>query len=153
VRRRYIIALLVVGVALFLAVSVLLARVFSADGDERSAITTLVKAQASGDQNGMLSLIEGCRTSQSCRARVQQNIAALQHRGTVSILQINPSTGFSLTSTLGTARVAWTVDASRPIVQCVRVRRAGNVFGGLRIELLTISARLKDSGADCPSKF
>jgi hypothetical protein len=34
----------------------------------------------------------------------------------------------------------------------VRVRRAGNAFSGLHIELLALSARIK-SDADCPARF
>jgi hypothetical protein len=144
--------LIAVAVVLFLAVSALLARIFSADGAERSAITALVQAEARGDTNGMLERLQGCRASPSCRARVAQDITGLQHQGQVSIIQINPSAGFSLTSTLGTARVAWSVGSSLPIVQCVRVRRAGNAISGLRIELLEVSVRIK-TDADCPARF
>jgi hypothetical protein len=67
------------------------------------------------------------------------------------VLQYQPSTGFSLTTTNGSARVAWEiVGRTRPIVQCVRVRRAGNAIGGIHIELLAITARLKSSGT-CPA--
>jgi hypothetical protein len=57
-----------------------------------------------------------------------------------------------LTATLGTARVAWLVGSSLPIVQCVRVRHAGDVLGGFRIELLAVSRRIK-SDAACPAHF
>ena len=69
--------------------------------------------------------------------------------GAVLILQDQPSTGFSLTGTLGSARVAWRTDSGLPIVQCVKVRRAGNAISGLRVELLAITPRIK-SDADCP---
>jgi hypothetical protein len=151
VRRLYLL-LIVVGIVVFLGVSALLARVWSADGAERSAITQLVQAEARGDQNGMLTRLQRCRDSSSCRARVAEEIAALKHPGGVSILQIQPSTGFSLTSTVGTARVAWNVASSLPIVQCVRVRRAGNALDGLQIELLAISPKIQ-SDADCPARF
>ncbi len=150
-RRLYVI---LIGVAIlgFLAVSGLLARVFSADGAEQSAITALVRAEARGDELGTVSRIENCRRSDTCRARVQQDLAALRRPGTVSILQLQTSSGFSLTGTLGTARVAWNAGSSLPVVQCVRVRRAGNALKGLRIELLAISPRIK-SDADCPARF
>jgi hypothetical protein len=146
VRRVYIIAI-VVGVILFLAISALLARAFSADGAERSAVTDLVQAQARGDAAGMLSRLSGCRGG--CRARVAADAVALRRPGTVSILQIQSSTGFSVTSTLGFARVAWRAGGSLPIVQCVLVRRAGDVLSGLRIELLSITGKLKGD-AVCP---
>ncbi len=147
-RRVYIIGI-AVGVILFLAISALLARAFSADGAEHSAVTGLVQAEARGDAAGMLRRMSGCGSSRSCRARVVSDAAILRRKGSVSILQIESSTGFSLTSTLGYARVAWRAGNSLPIVQCVLVRRAGDVLSGLRIELLSISARMKGS-AVCP---
>ena len=151
-RRAHLISLIAAGLLVFLAISALLARVFSVDGAERSAVTALIEAEARGDQNAMLARLRGCRTSAACQARVRADIATLRRPGTVAILQLQTSASFSLTSTLGAARVAWNVDSSLPIVQCVEVRRAGNALGGLRVELLAISVRLK-SDAVCPSRF
>jgi hypothetical protein len=96
--------------------------------------------------------IVGCRASRACRRRAGDNASALKHAGTVAIIQLQPSTNFSIAETLGTARVAWNVGGSLPIVQCVRVRRAGNVVSGLHVELLEVSARIK-SDAACPARF
>ena len=152
-RRPYKLALLAAGIALFLAISALLARAFSVDTAERSAITAVVQAEARGDTAGVTDRLTDCGASSSCRARVTADVAALRRPGTVSILQIQTSSGFSLTSTTGTARVAFTVGSSLPIVQCVRVRRAGNVLSGLRVELLELSRRLAKADADCPARF
>lgn len=149
-RRQYL-ALIAGAIVIFLVLSALLARVFSADGAERSAITALIQAEARGDQAGIVSRIEGCSASASCRARAAADAAALARAGAISIIQLQSSAGFSLSGTLGTARVAWTVGGSLPIVQCVRVRRAGDAISGLRIELLAISARIH-SDADCPAR-
>jgi hypothetical protein len=151
VRRAYI-ASAVVVLVLFLAVSAVLARVWSADSAEGSAVTALVQAEARGDQNAMLERLSGCRASPACRERVAAVIASVRQSGTVSILQEQPSTGFSLVSTLGTARVAWRASSPLPVVQCVRVRRAGDAISGLRIELLSISPRIKSDGS-CPAHF
>jgi hypothetical protein len=70
----------------------------------------------------------------------------------VAIIQLQPSAGFSFGSTLGTARVAWSAGGSLPVVQCVRVRRAGNAISGLHVELLAITPRLQ-TDADCPARF
>lgn len=150
--HRTRILLLTAGVLVFLGVSALLARVLSIDGAERAAITALVQAEARGDVPAMLTRIQRCRQSSFCRARVAADAAALTRPGHVLILQLNTSAGFSLSSTLGTARVAWRAGASLPIVQCVRVRRAGNALSGLHIELLEISPRIK-SDSDCPARF
>jgi hypothetical protein len=148
VRRVYLIGI-AVGAILFLAISALLARAFSADGAERSAVTALVQAEARGDVGGMLNAMHGCREMVGCRQRVAEDAASLKRRGTVSILQLQSSTGFSLTSTLGYARVAWNAGGSLPAVQCVHVHRAGDVLSGLHIELLAISPKLKGD-ATCP---
>jgi hypothetical protein len=148
VRRLYIVGI-VAGVLLFLAISALLARVFSVDDAERSAITSLVQTEAHGNANGVIARLDGCAQDAACRSRAVLDAAALKHRGSISILELNPSAGFSLTSTLGTARVAWNVGGSLPIVQCVGVRRAGNALSGLRVQLLSISQKLAGD-ATCP---
>jgi hypothetical protein len=151
-RRRYLLSLIALGVVLFVLISAGLARVFGANGSEQSAITSLVKAEAAGNQTAMLARIEGCTQSAACRTRVANNAALLKHPGRVSIIQLDPSTSFSLGGNLGTARVAWAADSSLPVVQCVRVRRAGNVFAGLKVRLLEISARIKSDSA-CPAHY
>ncbi len=151
-RRAYIVWI-AVGILLFLVISALLARVFSANGAEQSAITSLVQSEARGDVNAILDEIQGCRADAACRQRAAVNAAALKHAGTVSIIQLQPSTSFSLGGTEGTARVAWNVASYRfPIVQCVKVRRAGNPISGLRVELLEVSRRIKSDTA-CPARY
>jgi hypothetical protein len=152
VRRPYLLLLIAAGVIVFLAISALLARVFSADGDERAAIESLVRAEARGDQAAIRSMIDGCAASAACQARVAINAQTLRLPGSIKILNLTPSSGFSLTGSTGTARVAWTAGGSLPIVQCIRVHRAGNVFSGLSIHLLTVSKRIK-SDQDCPAHY
>lgn len=144
--------LIVLVVLAFLAVSGLLARVWSADGAESTAVAAIVQAEARGDQNAMLASLHGCRSSTACRARVAYDIAALTRAGRVTILHFNGSTGFSFAGTLGTARVAWRTPSSLPIVQCLRVRRAGSALGTFHIQVLWISKRIA-SDLDCPASF
>jgi hypothetical protein len=152
VRRLYLF-LIAAGLVVFLAVSAMLARVWSAQGAESAAITTLVKDEAHGDQAGVIAQITGCRGDAACRARAAANVAALRRPGSVLIITLQPSTGFSLVGSTGTARVAWLVGSSLPIVQCVRVRRAGNAISGLRVQLLTVSLRIHPSSGPCPARF
>ncbi|HZU60155.1 MAG TPA: hypothetical protein VE983_04275 [Solirubrobacteraceae bacterium] len=140
------------AVIVFLLLSGLLARAFSIDGAEQSAITRVVQAEARGDSGGMIKLIQHCVNSPFCRSRARADAGALRRAGRVSILELNPSAGFSLVSTLGVARVAWRAGSSLPVVQCVRVRRAGNVISGLSVQLLEISRRI-NTGANCPNQF
>lgn len=148
--RRTYFALIALAIVAFLLVSTLLARVFSADGAERSAVTSLIEAQARGDAAAMLSKLEDCRTAPRCRAVAAYDASVLRRPGSVSIIQLQPSTGFSLSSTTGYARVAWNAGGSLPIVQCVLVRRAGNAIKGIKIHLLRITQRL-GGDASCPS--
>jgi hypothetical protein len=150
--RRVYIAAIAVAVLLFLAISALLARVLSANGAEQASITELVRAEARGDANAIVDDIAGCRAAPACRRRASDNASALKHPGAVSIIQLQASTSFSLAGTLGTARVAWDVGSSLPIVQCVRVRRTGNAISGLRVELIEVSPRIKSDSA-CPARF
>jgi hypothetical protein len=154
VRRSRLLALIAFGLVAFALVSALLARIWSSDSAEQSAVSALIRAEARGDAPAMVALIKGCSASAACRARASQDASELKIPGHVSILQYTSSTGFSLGSTLGTARVAWEViDQTKPRVQCVRVRRAGNALSGITIELLTISLRLTHSDADCPARY
>jgi hypothetical protein len=152
VRRRNVILLIGLAVIVFLAVSALLARAFSVGGAENATITDLVRDEASGRTAQIEATISGCRTDPGCRARVAQNVAALRRPGGVQIIQITPSSGFSLGATVGIARVAWLAGSSKPIVQCLRVRHDGDVLQGFRIEVLKLSLRIR-SDADCPARF
>jgi hypothetical protein len=152
VTRRLRLGLIFLIAALFLVVSGLLARAFSIDGAERAAITALLQAEARGDATAMTARIARCASSPACRARVALDTRYLKRPGKVLILELNSSAGFSLGPTTGTARVAWRAGSALPIVQCVRVHRAGNVISGLRIQLLEISARIKTSGT-CPARY
>jgi hypothetical protein len=151
-RRRLYLAGIVLGLLLFLLISAVLARVLSLDGTERSAITLLIKDEAAGNRSAMIARIEHCGSSAACRARVATDATTLRRAGTVSILQLNPSAGFSLASTVGTARVAWLAGSSLPVVQCVRVRRAGDALTGFHVELLELSRRIA-SDSDCPRRY
>jgi hypothetical protein len=48
--------------------------------------------------------------------------------------------------------VAWRAGSSLPVVQCVRVRRAGNALTGFQVELLKLSRRIA-SDSNCPSQY
>ncbi|HET6870154.1 MAG TPA: hypothetical protein VFH80_29850 [Solirubrobacteraceae bacterium] len=151
--RRAYIAAIAAAIIVFLVVSALLARVLSANSAEQSAITSLVTDEARGDANAVIDDIASCRTSAACRTRASYNATTLRHPGAVSIIQIQPSTSFSLADTLGTARVAWNVAGRpHPIVQCVRVHRTGNVISGLKVELLEVSRRIQSDTA-CPARY
>ncbi len=151
-RRPVIITAILGAVAVFLVLSALLARALSVGGAENSAITDLVRAEARGNPAAVVAAISGCSVSPACRARAAAVSTALRHPGEIQIAEINPSTGFALGSTVGTARVAWLAGGSLPRVQCVRVAHTGNVLAGFEIQLLKVSIRIR-SDADCPSRY
>jgi hypothetical protein len=151
-RRRKLVSLIVLGVVVFLVISALLARGLSVGGAEDAAIGDLVKAEARGDAGAVVALIDGCRAVADCRARATADAAALKRAGAVSVIQITPSAEFSLTGSVSTARVAWLAGGSLPRVQCVRVRRAGNLLEGFTVQLLHVSLRIK-SNRDCPAHY
>ena len=125
---------------------------YSANSAEQSAITALVKDEARGDANAIIDDVAGCRAMPACRRRAAQLASALARPGAVSIIQLQPSTSFSVAGTQGTARVAWDVGSSLPIVQCVRVHRTGNAISGLQVRLIDVSPRIKSDTA-CPARF
>ena len=130
----------------------MLTRALNVGDAENAAITNLVQAEARGDTSEVINLVTGCQANAACRARAAANTAAFKHPGKITIAEINPSSTFSVTSTLGTARVAWVAGDSLPRVQCLRVRHAGSVLQGFTIELLVVSRRIA-SDADCPKRF
>jgi hypothetical protein len=152
VRRLYLL-LGALAILVFLGISVLLARAWNAEGTERSDITSLVRAEAGGHGQAAVAAVRKCGAAPSCRSRLTTLSQGLRRPGRVEILQLQPSTGFSLTGSLGVARVAWnTTQRPRPVVQCVQVRRAGNVLTGLDVQLLALSAPIKND-ADCPRRL
>jgi hypothetical protein len=142
------IALIVLGVLLFLAISGLLARFFSVENVERDDELALIEAQTKGDANGMIEKLYGCRARPACVASAEANASSLRRAGAVKILSVKSTNSHSLTSSTGTTRLAWTVIGRLPVVQCVKVRRSGNFFEGIAVTLLSLSAPIPNE-ADC----
>jgi hypothetical protein len=140
--------LVVLGLVLFLAISGLLARFLSTENVERDDVLALLQAEASGNEEGMLSQLSGCRLSPACVASVKTNAAAVRRSGSVKILSLTSHTAYSLTGATDPTRVAWTVIGHLPTVQCVKVKRTGNFFAGVSVALLSLSAPIPNEG-DC----
>jgi hypothetical protein len=136
------------GVALFLAISAVLARFLSIENVERDDEEALIQAQARGDVNGMLDRLSGCRLSASCVATVRANADSLRRSGAAKILSLKSSTAYSLTGASGKTRLAWIVIGRLPVVQCVQVRRSGSFLTGITVTLLSLSAPISNE-ADC----
>ena len=147
-QRRRLRRLFAAGAILVLLVSVVLARFLSVENAERDADLALLQAQARGDVTSMLDQISGCRASRACVAGVRANVAnpRLHRAGAVKILSLTSATAYSPTGATGRTRVAWTVIGTLPVVQCVEVRRTGNLLTGIHVHLIGLSAPIPNEG-------
>jgi hypothetical protein len=138
---------LVAGLIVFLAISALLARWLALENVERSAVLSVLKAQARGDVAAMLTHLHDCDSR--CRANATADARRLKRPGKVQILAYQSATAYSVTTTVGFTRVAWKSSLGRfPVVQCVKVERKGNAISGISILLLGVSLPIPDT-ADC----
>ena len=144
-KRAILIAL---GALLFVVISVELARFLFVENVERNDAEMLIQAQARGDVSGMLKLLRGCRERPACVASVQANASRLGRPGAVKILSLKSRTAYSLGASTGRTRLAWTVIGRLPVVQCIEVRRSGNVLAGIDVSLLSLSPPIPNE-ADC----
>jgi hypothetical protein len=136
--RRLRIILIGLGVIAFLVVSGMLARFLDVENVERDAVLGVLQAEARGDAPAVLAALHGCAAA--CQATARADAASLRGPGAVTILADQSPTAYSLTGTTGPTRVAWKIPARLPTVQCVLVRRTGNVITGVSLKLLAISA-------------
>ncbi len=142
--------LIVIGVIVFLAISTALARWLSVENLERDEDLRVLQAEARGDPAGMARLLSGCRERSSCLARMRQIDAdpRVRRPGSVKILDLESNTAYSIGSSTGPSRVAWTVIGTLPVIQCFRIKRTGNILTGIKLQLLSISPPIQNE-ADC----
>ncbi len=142
------IALIALGVLLFLLISGVLARFLSTENVERDADEALIQAEVSGDAQRVIAQLSGCRRSASCTATARANASWLRRSGNPKILTLTSPTAYALSGAEGRTRLAWAVVGGRPVVQCVRVRRTGNFLTGITVRLVGVSAPINNE-ADC----
>ena len=143
-------ALIVIAVTAFLAVSVIVGRWLSADTDERAQVVDLLRAQSQGDAAAMLRGLHGCGDP-ACIATVRANAKRLQGPGSLKVALYQSGTAHALRSRTRFTRVVWFIEGKEADtrVQCVLVRRSGNVLSGLSVSLLRLSA-LIGRESSCP---
>ena len=138
-RRPGKITAIAFGVFVFLGISALLAKALSGAGNERSQVLAVLEAQAAGDADQVLDLLDACRRQPACVQVTRARVEKLARPGQVEIVRYDPSVQVALTRQAGTARVVWRTREERfPVVQCVKVRREGPLSGG-RSDLLALS--------------
>ena len=144
-KRLLLIAVAVVAV---LGISFVVARWLNADTDERGQVVDLLRAQARGDANAMLRGLDDCRDP-ACVAIQRSNARRLRDTGAIKIALYQSQTAHALRSRTKPTRVVWFTRDRLTTVQCVLVRRTGNVFAGVSVSLLRLSAPI-DRESSCP---
>ncbi len=144
VKRPLIIAVAAIAV---IAISAVVARWIINDSVERDKVTDLLRAQAMGDASKMRSLVD-C-PDDACEALLEKNARALRGRGDLKIALYQSQTAHALRSRTKPTRVVWFTPGRLTTVQCVLVRRGGNVLTGASITLLRLSAPI-DRESSCP---
>jgi hypothetical protein len=140
--------LIVVAVVAFLGICFLVARWLNNDTVERGAVTKLLIEQARGDADAMLRRLQGC--DDACAAVVRRNAQRLRGKGDLKIALYVSQTAHAVTSRTKFTRVVWFTPGRLTTVQCVLVRREGNVFAGTTVSLLRVTAPIGRESS-CPS--
>ncbi len=145
---RRLVAIVVPVTLVVLAVGFFSARFLTTENRERDAIFTLLQHEAAGDERGVLAQLHGCDAA--CAAKLHAFLPKVTGTGAVKIARLDSGTSYSLGTSTGTSRVVWVhgVD-SRPIVQCVVVRRQGGPLTGRSVSLLALSAPLANNEDSC----
>ena len=143
-KRALLIAAAVVAV---LAISAVVARWLNNDTAERAKVVDLLRAQAAGDAATMLKIVQ-CPDA-ACEQLIRANARKLRGRGKLKIALYQSQTAHALTSRTKPTRVVWFTPDRLTTVQCVLVRRTGNVFAGASVTLLRLSAPI-DRETSCP---
>ena len=140
--------LIVAAILAFLVVCFFVARWLNNDSVERGAVTELLRAQARGDAEAMLARLR-CPDA-ACEALARANARRLRSRGELRIPLVQSQTQHALSTQTGYTRVVWFTTGRLTTVQCVLVRREGDVFAGMTVTLLRLSAPIGRESS-CPS--
>ena len=139
--------LIVVAVVAVLGISFLVARWLNNDTVERGKVTKLLEEQLRGDADAMLRRLEQCDSA--CRAVVRRNAERLRTDGALKIALYQSQTAHALSSRTRFTRVVWFTPERLTTVQCVLVRRKGNVLAGTTVSLLRVTAPIGRESS-CP---
>jgi hypothetical protein len=145
---RRLVAIVVPITIVVLVVGFVSARWLTTENRERDALYGLLQQEAAGNFDGVLDALHGCDAG--CQAKVHAFLPKVAGAGTVKIARLDSGTAYTFGDATGTSRVVWVhgVD-SRPIVQCVVVRRHGGPLTGRSVSLLRLSAPLADNEDSC----
>jgi hypothetical protein len=148
VRRGLLLSIGLPALVVFLAITFVLARMFSGYGSERDAVIDVIRAQARGDVPATVAGIHGCAGRPACSTRVARIVRRTKRPGRVSIVRLDLGGRLGLGAHEHTARVVWKAGDSPPVVQCVRVGRTGDVISGFDAYVRSLGAVI-DSEKGC----
>ena len=131
-----------------LGISFFVARWLNNDTVERAQVTKLLEEQIRGDAEAMLRRLEDC-ASPACEAVVRRNATRLRAPGELKIALYQSQTAHALSSRTRFTRVVWFTPGRLTTVQCVLVRRKGNVIAGTTVSLLRVTAPIGRESS-CP---
>lgn len=147
-QRRRLLIIVVPATLVVLVVGFLAARWLTTENRERDAIFALLEREAAGDAPGVLADLQGCDAA--CAAKVRAFLPRVKGSGTVKIARLDSGTSYSFGTKTAATRVVWVHGVqTRPIVQCVVVRRHGGPLTGRSVSLLRLSAPLADNEGSC----
>ena len=151
VRRRPSARFVAIAIAVTLVVLVVgffAAAWLTTENRERDAVLGVLQREAAGDAPGVLGRLHGCDAA--CAAKVRAFLPRVTGPGSVKIARLDSGTAYTFGTATGTTRVVWVHGVnSRPIVQCVVVRRHGGPLTGRSVSLLRLSAPLADNEDSC----
>jgi hypothetical protein len=147
-RRPRLLLLAAPALVVFLAISFVVARWLSTENRERDTLFTLVSDEAAGNTDAVLRQLHGCDAA--CAAKVRAFVPRTAGRGAVKIAMLDSGTQYTFGDKTGTSRVVWVHGVnSRPIVQCVVLRRHGGPLTERSVSLLRLGAPLADNEDSC----
>jgi hypothetical protein len=147
-QRRRLTLIAAAATIVVLAVGFVAARWLTTENRERDAIFSLLQDEAAGNAVGVLGRLRACDAA--CAGKVRGFLPRVTGPGAVKIARLDSGTSYSFGTTTGTSRVVWVHGvASRPIVQCVVVRRKGGPLTGRSVSLLRLSAPLANNEDSC----
>ena len=143
--------LIIAGILVLIAASFVVARWINNDTVERARVVDLLRAQMRGDAAEMLRRLEDC-ADPACADVVRDNARRLRRDAELKVALYQSQTAHALRSRTKFTRVVWFPAGreAQTTVQCVLVRRTGNVFTGMTVSLLRVTAPIGRESS-CPS--
>jgi len=150
VKQRTI--LIAAAVVVLLGASFVVARWLNNDTVERARVIELLRAQTRGDAAQMLRRLDACQDP-ACVAVVTANARRLRRDAELKVALYQSQTAHALRSRTRFTRVVWFPSGreAETTVQCVLVRRTGNVFAGMTVSLLRVTAPIGRESSCPPS--